>query len=94
VLGDETDAGAEANSPGDGRRGSEGDVWIQRPLVLLGELRLPGRRRSPATHGNVGVLRHVDRSKAPRLGLDREVDGAHGLIRGEEGDPDLHAALP
>ena len=68
VLGDERDAGAEAQPLRHRRRGGEGDERVERAAVLLGQLRAAGPRRAPARR-DVGVLGDPQRLEAAVLQL-------------------------
>jgi hypothetical protein len=91
VLRDERDSGAEPDARRDRGGCREHRPRVEAALVLLGELGVSGGRRRAAAHRDVGVLRHVERREAARLGLARELDGAHRQVGRVDRDAEAHA---
>ncbi|XXU65119.1 hypothetical protein WME78_41320 [Sorangium sp. So ce1097] len=80
ALGDEADAGAEADARGHGGRRRERDEGIERAPGFVGELATGGVRRASA-HRDVGVLGEVERVEAARLYGARQLYDADTAIR-------------
>jgi hypothetical protein len=89
VLGDEGDAGAEAQRPGDGRRLAEGDERVEGAAVLGGKFAARRVRGGPLD-GDVRVLRQVEPGEAALFQLTGEAGGGDRLVGEEDGDGDAH----
>jgi hypothetical protein len=85
ALGDEEDAGAEAEGGRRGRGRGEGDEGIEGAAVLVGQVVVGRRRpRRAATRRDVGVLREPQRVEAALLERPGELDQGHRKV-GREG---------
>ncbi|MGX1270620.1 hypothetical protein RKD18_003814 [Streptomyces phaeoluteigriseus] len=91
VLGDEGDAGAEAEVLRHGRRLSEGDEGVEGTAVLAGQVAARGIRGG-ALDGDVRVFGEVEPGEAALLQLAGEAGRGDRLVGEEDGDGDAHGA--
>jgi hypothetical protein len=94
VLRRQRDAGSEQDALRQRRGGRERDDRVGAPVVLLGQLRLAGRRRRAPARRDVRVLGDVQGVEAAGLGLARQLRHVHGEIGGVNRDAELHRGSP
>jgi hypothetical protein len=86
----QADARSHAEPLGRARRQCQRDERVERPLVVVGQDRVAGRRGCALADRDVGVLRDVQRHEPTLLRRTRQLVGTHRLVRGEHRHAKMH----
>src|SRR5260370_1608647 len=93
VFRDQANSGAQQKLSRGGGRERQGNEWIVRVRIALGQLSARWKRCTP-THGNVGVLAKAQRFESSRLERRGELPDIDTVIGREVECPNPHGTPP